>query len=341
IRMLERLNKDNLKNMVLSLSLCFLFSYTLCAQIEDASQTMPESEPQNEGIENIPMALPVVETAEDAEAIVVAPLSTEESLDDIEIAYPVTEELQSVQTSIGYDGRPTNPNLPIKVKLLSPVNKEIIPFRDVDVFLDVENYKLAEGGNRLHVILDNQAPVAVHDINTPLSFKDLTQGGHALRLFAVKPNGTTFTNAEAFKTIQFYVVKKDFQNYIDPSAPYITINMPRTGVIDTDDFGRVIFDYRIHNGLFNADMGYKLKFSMGSYEGIIDKPGPIFWSNIPNGKHTLVVELYDSNNRPVYGVFNHVQRQFEIRHVMKAKPIQKENTDEPMYQEEEEPVLIQ
>ena len=306
-----------------------------------------------DSVEDVPTALPVIPSAPDQSIpfavpalpidgeIPVAPaLPIEMQEGEIPVATVVTEE-DLLPPSNGYDGRPIDHTLPIEVKILAPAPKEILPTRDVDIFIDISNYKLAEGGNRIHLIHNNKSPISIDDITSPVTLKNLPEGGHTIRVFAVKPSGHSFARPKAFKVVHFYVVKKDFQNYINASGPYITINLPNSGVMDSDELGRVPFDYRLHNALFDPLRGHKLKFSVAGFEGWIDKPGPIYWSNLPNGKHKLKVQLYDATNKPVPGVFNLVERSFEVRKVLKAVPMIKEPENAPMFVEPEEQTVIQ
>jgi hypothetical protein len=223
----------------------------------------------------------------------------------------------------GKDGLPDDPSLPVRVRIISPRPREIIPTSVVDVFLEVDNYTLTEGGNRLHVILDNGAPMPWSDVRRPFPLKNLNEGGHTVRVLAVRPDGVSLRGGEAFAMVHFYVKRKDFQNYTDPQAPFLTVNLPAEGAADLDSQGRLVFDYWVHNTDF-ANSGLRLKYQLDAYEGELAEDGPVLWSNLPPGKHKLVVELFDKTGQPVFGPFNRVEREFTVRQVLRAVPVEPE-----------------
>lgn len=239
----------------------------------------------------------------------------------------VTDVLAEPETR-GRDGLPDDPARPVKLRIVSPRPREIIPTSVVDVFLEVENYTLVEGGNRLHVILDNGVPQTWTDVRRPFPLKNLSEGGHSVRVLAVRPDGTSIRGKEAFAMVHFYVKRKDFQNYADPDWPFLTVNLPLAGEVDLDGQGRLCFDYWAHNTDFE-NSGLRLKYQLDSYEGELAEDGPVYWSNLPPGRHKLVVELFDKTGQPVFGTFNRVEREFTVRQVLRAVPLQ------PLVPEEE------
>jgi len=233
---------------------------------------------------------------------------------------PAAEAVPAVPETRGRDGLPDDPAMPVRVRIVSPRSREIIPTSVVDVFLEVDNYTLAEGGNRLHVILDNGVPQPWTDVRRPFPLKNLTEGGHSVRVLAVRPDGTSIRGPEAFALVHFYVKRKDFQNYADPEGPFLTVNLPVAGEVDLDGQGRLCFDYWAHNADF-AQSGLRLKYQLDAYEGELAEEGPVYWSNLPPGRHKLVVELFDKTGQPVFGPFNRVEREFTVRQVLRAVPL--------------------
>ncbi len=217
----------------------------------------------------------------------------------------------------GFDGRSDNPMEPITVSILSPKPLELCPVNEVDFFFQVTNYSMAPYGNRLHAILDNQSPVAIDQLKRPMTLKELSPGGHTLRVFAVKPDGRMIADPQAFAMIYFYVIKKDYQNYINPNTPFLTLNIPSIDPVDSVPEGVVWLDYRIHT-LSDQEKGLKVRYRLSNIQGIDEVGKGIFWKNLKVGRYDLSVDLIDSTGNAVSGIFNRVLRVFDVRSVQKA-----------------------
>jgi hypothetical protein len=231
---------------------------------------------------------------------------------------PAAETINS-----GYSGTANDPSKPVAVHILSPKPDEIITTSTVDVFFSVDNYTLADGGNRLHVILNNNDPVPVYDLRRPLTFKELPEGGHTVRVLVVQPDGHSLPNPEAFAIVHFFVRKKNFQNYIAPNSPFLTVNLPVSGIVDIEDGGKVWFDFHVHRAQLSPK-GYKVHYKINNIEGNITEDKPVYWEGMKPGRYELAAELLDSNNIPAQGIFNQVKRSFDVRAVVKALPAEPE-----------------
>jgi len=226
----------------------------------------------------------------------------------------------------GMDGMPIDPSRPVRVEIIAPTTSQVLQTQTVDVFFNLQNYKLGEedsGGNRVHYILNNNPPQPVYDEIQPITYKNLSEGGHTVRVFAVRPDGTMFSNPEAYDMVHFYLRRKDFQNYTDPDQPYLTVNLPTEELVSTDEQGRIVFDYRIHH--FEAEPGLELRYKIGAFEGFLTRQGPVYWSNLATGKHKLEVELLRPNRQPAIGPFNRVEREFSVVKVRRAEPVTEED----------------
>jgi hypothetical protein len=249
----------------------------------------------------------------------------EEKPEVVEGGTPPDGAAEPAPSTRGLDGLPDDPSRPVTVRIVSPRSREIIPTTLVDVFLEVENYTLKPEGNRLHVIVDNLPPVPWTDPRRPFPLKNITEGGHTVRVLAVRPDGTALRDPGAFAMVHFYVKRKDFQNYTDPQLPFLTVNLPHTGTAVLDANGRLCFDYWVHNVDFANGDSVRVHYQLDAYEGQLAEQGPVYWSNLQPGRHKLVVEMFDKSGQPVFGSFNRVEREFEVRQVLRAVPIIPEN----------------
>lgn len=219
----------------------------------------------------------------------------------------------------GYSGAANDPTKPVTVRIISPKPGEVLNSSTADIFFSVDNYTLAEGGNRLHVIVNNNDPIPLHDLRQPLTLKELPEGGQTVRVIAVQPDGHSLPNAESFALVHFYIRKKNFQNHVAPTAPFLTVNLPLSGIVDVEEGGRVWFDFRTHNAPL-APNGYRVHYKINNIDGMITEKKPVFWDGMKPGRYELLVELLDPAGAPVLGVFNQVRRSFDVRAAVKALP---------------------
>ena len=214
-------------------------------------------------------------------------------------------------------GAPIHAGLPVRVVVESPQEGEVMPWETVDVFVRAENYAIGDGGNRLHVIVDNGSPIEhTHELK-PVVLHGLAPGAHVLRIVAVKPDGKMLAHPEASVRRNFYVRRQDFSNFQPEDRPYLTVNLPKDGSVFPDAEGKVWLDFRAHNVRL-AQAGYRVRFRLDGVETILPAAEPYAWSGLSEGRHRLVVELIDEDGDPVSEMFARVERTFEIPRMVKA-----------------------
>lgn len=305
---------------------------------EAERELSPETPNQTQSGERAPRAIPVNPSEQEnqqPEGQEMETITAPRAVEVDERAIRIYENWM-VEGKTGRDGLPIDPGKPMKLILLSPRQDEVIASGTIDVFFDVENYLLAEGGNRIHVIIDNQSPRPYHDIVRPMTIKGLSEGGHCIRAYLVKPNGEMIRDKEAFVMRRFYIKRKDFQNYTDPRAPFLTVNLPLKGVVEADQEDRVCFDYLIHNVKDEEITNYKLRYLLDKHEGFLSEQGPVYWSNLKAGKHKLVVELFDKNDQPIFGAFNRVEFDFEVKRILRAQPVEEDTLMQELIEENQQ-----
>jgi hypothetical protein len=219
----------------------------------------------------------------------------------------------------GFDGKPIDPLLPVQIAILAPKLESLSNASEVDVFFEIKNYLLAAGGNRLHVVLDNQPPIEVTSLKRPLTLRNLSEGGHTLRVMAIQPDGKLLRDPKAYALTHFFVRKKDFQNYTNPDLPYFTVNLPLHGTLDLTPDDSLWFDFLCHNVPENSP-DYQVRYRLQNIEGL-EKPGKaVYWKNLKPGRYDFVAELVNHDGVPVVGVFNRVTRTIQVRETQKAIP---------------------
>ena len=205
----------------------------------------------------------------------------------------------------------------VRVMIESPKEGEVMSWETVDVFVRAENISLGEGGNRLHVIVNNGSPIEHTSELKPVVLHGLPPGAQVVRAYVVKPDGKMLTNPEARARANFYVRRKDFSNFQPEDHPYLTVNLPKDGMAFPDPEGKVWLDFRVHNVALSKE-GYRVRFRLDGVETILNSPEPHAWTGLSEGRHRLVVELIDEEGDPVSEIFARVERTFEIPRMVKA-----------------------
>ncbi len=185
---------------------------------------------------------------------------------------------------------------------------------------------LPEGNAPLRLILDNQVPTEVDDPTVPIGLTNLAEGGHLLRLYAVDGEGKMLGNSESFATVRFFVRRRDFQNALVPGLPWLTVNIP-TGTpfftevlgqdakVQTQAQARVALDFSVRGE--NTE-GCQIHYQLNHREATVPAGKKIAWSDLKAGRYTLMVELLGADGLPVQGIFNQVQRTFDVQTPVKA-----------------------
>ncbi|MDR1192140.1 MAG: hypothetical protein LBK60_10865 [Verrucomicrobiales bacterium] len=220
--------------------------------------------------------------------------------------------------------------LPAGLQIISPRGNEILDSPPVDIFFDLKNIILAESGCALRVIVDNHPPLTLYSTARPLTLTNLADGGHTIRAWLIRPDGTAIRSPQAQAMVRFFLRKKDFQNFIDRGKPYFTVNLPAGDSYDTDISGQLYVDLLLNAAAQAA--GCQVRYIMERHTGILDGRSTARWPGLMVGKHKLVLELLDSGGHPILGPFNRVERYFEIRQLLKATPMSVDGDNRPIGQ---------
>ena len=244
----------------------------------------------------------------------------EPASEEMTVAEPHPEPVRRAERAVKpptNTGVPVHADQPVRIVVESPKEGEVMPWETVDVFVRAENYAIGEGGNRLHVIVDNGSPMEHSNDLKPVVLHGLAPGAHVLRVVAVKPDGKMLPNPEAKARVNFYVRRRDFSNFQPEDHPYLTVNLPKDGMAFPDAEGKVWLDFRAHNVTLSKE-GYRVRFRLDGVETILPSGDPYAWTGLSEGRHRLVVELIDEEGDPVSEIFARVERTFEITRTVKA-----------------------
>lgn len=186
---------------------------------------------------------------------------------------------------------------------------------------------VTDKGQTVHVVVDNDP---YFPINEPaldpfneggfyydMSYKfkiphTLKEGMHTVRVFPARSFGESLKGENSFHAVQFYIGEDTGEGGVDLSQPYLTYNEP-SDQMPLSEKKPILLDFYICNTELSAD-GYKVRLTVdGKVVRTITSWQPYYLYGLKSGKHTIRLELLDSDNALVPGPFNDVTRTITVR----------------------------
>ena len=199
------------------------------------------------------------------------------------------------------------------VEIASPVKDEIVS-NDFSVYFASAGIEISGEGEHLHFMLDDGDIIEHFEGNSPLNFKNISDGQHLIRVFAVKKDHTSYKSLKSIDLVTFYVNDKTGILPIEKSKPMLFLNLP-TGQSEGIAAEDVLLDFWVSNAKLGI-YDYKVNYSLDGHEGALSLWETYLISGLSEGKHKLILDLIDPNGKPVLGNFNHTVRTFIINSVI-------------------------
>ncbi|MGC1878436.1 MAG: hypothetical protein WA347_07805 [Rhabdochlamydiaceae bacterium] len=220
-----------------------------------------------------------------------------------------------------------------EIKTSSPVKGQI-RLEGIALGVDTEQPRKKEiwndpEGQSLHIIIDNQPSFSVNEAlidalddvenyfdqtaDFEIPFK-LQPGMHVLRAFPVRSYNESIKSDKAFAATVFYYQEKKGNSSVDLSEPYLTYNEPQ-GQYDYDskNLKPLLLDFYITNCELSKD-GYKIRLTIDNdNQRILTTWQPYYIYGLKKGQHRIRLELLDSQNNYVSGLFNDVTRTIVLK----------------------------
>jgi hypothetical protein len=166
-------------------------------------------------------------------------------------------------------------------------------------------------GQHLHVILNNERYEAIYDISDPVEFDDLPAGTHHLRAFPGTDWHESVKSPGAFVHRVIQVGEGEVEPRADLDAPLLTYSRP-VGEYSGADADSVLVDFYLSGARLSTD-GYRVRIAVeGLGEAMIDDWAPYLLLGLPEGEHTVRLELLDPDGVLVPGEFNRTERTITI-----------------------------
>lgn len=227
----------------------------------------------------------------------------------------------------------------IKLRIAVPKNGQVVG-TPTWVQFRIDGYALGAGsqfdraseiavtnmGQTVHVVIDNYP---YFPINEPaldpfdeggfyydMSYKfeipyRLSAGMHTIRMFPARSFGESLKGDNTFAAINFYVGSEVDNSKMDLSQPYITYNEPSDQLPLTSE-KPILLDFYVTNAELSPD-GYKVRLTIdGKTIRTIPFWQPYYIYGLKKGRHTIQLELLDSDNKLVPGMFNNVKQSITV-----------------------------
>lgn len=181
-------------------------------------------------------------------------------------------------------------------------------------------------GQTVHIIVDDRPYFAVNEpaidpfnedgyyydtsYKVEIPFR-LKEGTHTLRMFPARSFGEGLKGENSFVALHFYVGSEKDNPKMDLSKPYLTYNEPSNQMYLTED-KPVLLDFYVTNTELSSD-GYKVRLTIDSkINRTITSWQPYYIYGLKKGRHTVELELLDSQDKLVPGLFNDVKQTITI-----------------------------
>ncbi|MGL5264175.1 MAG: hypothetical protein ACRDAI_06355 [Candidatus Rhabdochlamydia sp.] len=199
--------------------------------------------------------------------------------------------------------------------------------RKKEIFNDTE-------GQTLHMIIDNQPYFTITESNmeawrgidensNEIALFDipfaLRSGMHIMRVFPARSFKESLKDPGCFAVRTFYYQNQEQRFSVDLCKPYLTYNEPQGNYFQNScnqhgcNPSPILLDFYITNCQLSKD-GYKVSVEIDHHiKEILTSWQPYYIYGLKRGTHHIRLQLLDSNNKLVPGIFNNVERKFSIQ----------------------------
>ncbi len=204
-----------------------------------------------------------------------------------------------------------------RVRITAPANNATIREDRVEVRLNVTNWRNtgdASDMRHVHLVLDDQPYIRVDDPTRPVPLEHLSQGTHVLRAFPGWATHETVKTDGAYAMVVFHVGAASRDLHFNPRAPLLTYSRPK-GRVEGPDANRILLDFYVANIPANqlSATGYRVRPSIdGQAMSDLTSWVPYYIENLPDGEHTIGLQLLGPNGEPAPGHLNRAEQRITV-----------------------------
>lgn len=190
------------------------------------------------------------------------------------------------------------------LRILSPVDNQVLPGPDVTVQFEVRGIKLGPGGCNLHFMLDNEPFEVQFEPRHPHLFHDVPPGTHTIRVYAATAAHEAIP--EVYDMVTFCVGYGDERNAPENQEPLLTYNLPQ-GEYRGIDAADITLNFFV-KGACLSRKDYRVQYFVDGKRFLVHDCASRHITGLEPGKHTVKVQLIDTYGKVVPGPFNSVER---------------------------------
>lgn len=239
------------------------------------------------------------------------------------VVAPTPPPAEPVRIAAG-ERRATPAPLP-RVTITLPRNGITVREDRVEVRLAVQHWRdvaNAEDHRHIHLVLDNEPYRRIDDPTQPVVLEHLAPGTHVLRAFPGWETHETVKEPGAFAAVMFHVGRAAENSGYNPRAPMLTYSRPK-GAVNGAEADRILLDFYLANIPATAmgAQGFRVRPSIdGHAMDDLTAWAPYYIENLPDGPHTIGLQLIGRDGAPVAGPFNSTEQHITVNHAAPTTP---------------------
>ncbi len=212
-----------------------------------------------------------------------------------------------------------------RVTITAPRNGVTVREDRVEVRLAITNWRdVANAGDHrhIHLVLDDEPYRRVDDPRQPVVLEHLSPGTHVLRAFPGWETHETVKEPGAFAVAVFHVGRAAQNFAFNPRSPLLTYSRPK-GEVNGSEANRILLDFYLSNIPANGmgAQGFRVRPSIdGHAMDDLTAWVPYYIENLPDGPHTIGLQLIGRDGAPVAGPFNTTEHRITVNRSAAAAP---------------------